>query len=88
MAIAGQMTGAAGAAAPPPLLPTAAWFLGIGGQQQGPFDVAGLQARVRDGSLTRSTLVWKQGMANWSPAETVPELQALFAAAPPPLPTR
>ena len=37
-------------------------------------------------SLTRTTLVWRQGMANWVAAETVPELQPLFAAAPPPLP--
>ena len=42
--------------------------------------------RCRDGSLTRDTLVWKQGMANWVAAETVPELQPLFAAVPPPLP--
>lgn len=85
-AIAGQMVGGATAGSPPPLPVAASWFLGIGGQQQGPFDLSGLQIRVRDGSLTRSTLVWKQGLANWVPAESVPELQALFAAAPPPLP--
>jgi hypothetical protein len=36
--------------------------------------------------LTRETLVWAQGMANWVPAGQVPDLAALFAHAPPPLP--
>jgi membrane protease subunit (stomatin/prohibitin family) len=86
-----QMAGAvsasaASAAVPPPLPSTAGFFIGVGGQQHGPFDLAALGAKARDGSLTRSTLVWKQGMAGWLAAETVPELQSLFAAVPPPLP--
>ena len=52
----------------------------------GPFDMAALAAQVKAGKLTRKTLVWKKGMANWVAAETVPELQALFADVPPPLP--
>ena len=39
-----------------------------------------------DGRVTRETLVWSAGMAEWSAAGGVPELAALFAAAPPPLP--
>jgi hypothetical protein len=30
--------------------------------------------------------VWKNGMANWTAAESVPELAGLFSAVPPPLP--
>jgi hypothetical protein len=41
---------------------------------------------VKTGKLTRTSLVWKTGMANWVAAETVPELQPLFAEVPPPLP--
>jgi hypothetical protein len=72
----------------PPPLPNAAssYFIALNNTQAGPFDMATLGAKVRDGGLTRSTLVWKQGMASWIAAETVPELQALFAAVPPPLP--
>jgi membrane protease subunit (stomatin/prohibitin family) len=84
--MAGQLAGAAQPSAAPPPLPQAGFFLGVGGQQQGPFDAAALAARARDGSLTRTTLVWRQGMPNWVAAETVPELQALFANVPPPLP--
>jgi len=86
--MAGQLAGAAQPSAAPPPLPQAGYFVGVGGQQQGPFDAAALAARVRDGSPTRATLVWRQGMANWVAAETVPDLQPLFAAVPPPLPPR
>lgn len=75
-----------GPGTPPPLPGAPSWFLGTGGAQTGPFDLAALEARVRDGSLTRSTLVWRQGMAEWITAERVPELASLFAAVPPPLP--
>jgi membrane protease subunit (stomatin/prohibitin family) len=89
MAAAMQPGAAAGVPAMPPPLPSAAsFYLGINGQQLGPFDMGTLAAKVRDGSLARSTLVWKQGMAGWLAAEQVPELQGLFTAAPPPLPPR
>ena len=92
MGIANQMTGAmAGGGGspgnPPPLPSAASYFVALNNQQTGPFDMAALQQKLRDGSLTRSTLVWKQGMPGWAAADTVPELQPLFAALPPPLPT-
>ena len=69
---------------PPPL--PGGFFLAVNGAQTGPFDMNTLAAKTRDGSLTRDTLVWRQGMAGWAAAGTVPELQPLFAATPPPLP--
>jgi membrane protease subunit (stomatin/prohibitin family) len=74
------------APAGPPPLPAAEWFVGVDGQQQGPFDVAGLAAQATAGTLTRDTLVWKNGMAGWTAAGQVPELSTAFAAVPPPLP--
>jgi membrane protease subunit (stomatin/prohibitin family) len=83
--VAGAM--AAGAAGGPPPLPTAVQFhVAINGQQAGPFDLAALGEKVRAGQVGRSSLVWKPGMANWTAAEAVPELAAVFAAVPPPLP--
>ena len=38
------------------------------------------------GQLKTDTLVWTQGMAGWAAAGTVPELSAIFAQTPPPLP--
>lgn len=74
------------AAAPPPLPTAVAFHVGIDGATAGPFDMEGLASKVREGKLTRKSLVWKSGMANWVAAETVPELASLFANSPPPLP--
>jgi membrane protease subunit (stomatin/prohibitin family) len=89
VAIGQQMTGAIAGqpgTAPPPLPGAVAFFIAPGGRQEGPFDLAALASKVQAGILTRQTLVWRQGMANWAAAETVPELQQVFASAPPPLP--
>lgn len=95
-AMANQMTGALqpgqqppqqGAPAGPPPVPQAVqFFIAVNGQQQGPFDAAGLQQQVASGALKPDTLVWKQGMANWSKAGEVGEMAGLFNAGPPPLP--
>ncbi len=77
---------AAGAPAGPPPLPDEQWFLGVDGQQQGPFDRSGLAAKVASGQLTGDTLVWKTGMSAWAPASQVGDLGAVLASAPPPLP--
>jgi membrane protease subunit (stomatin/prohibitin family) len=85
--MAGAMAGAAqGSAAPPPLPGAVRFHVAINGQPAGPFDAAGLDAKVRDGTITRTTLVWKPGMSQWAAAESVDELKAIFASAPPPLP--
>jgi len=73
-------------AAPPPLPAEKRYFLAIDGQQAGPFDMSALREHVRNGKLTRDTLVWRQGMAQWSKASDVSDLDDLFGATPPPLP--
>ena len=77
---------AAGAAPPPLPKPQAAFYLEIDGNQAGPFDVATLAQRVAGGQLTRTSLVWKPGMAQWTPAGNVAELAQLLGSVPPPLP--
>ncbi|HEX7240596.1 MAG TPA: SPFH domain-containing protein [Longimicrobiaceae bacterium] len=73
--------------APPPLPQQGAqFFVAVNGQQTGPLTVDALRQRIADGSLTRDSLAWKQGMAQWTPAGDVAELAALFGASPPPLP--
>jgi membrane protease subunit (stomatin/prohibitin family) len=70
-------------AAPPPLVQ---FFTAVNGAQAGPFDLGALAGQVHGGQVTRDTMVWKAGMANWTPAGQVPELSSLFAAPPPPPP--
>jgi membrane protease subunit (stomatin/prohibitin family) len=80
---AAQPTGGA----PPPLPGAGAqWFLGAGGQQSGPFDLAGLRAEAAAGRLTAATLLWRSGMPQWSPAGQVGEVAGVLASTPPPLP--
>jgi membrane protease subunit (stomatin/prohibitin family) len=76
-----------GAATPPPLPGAgAAWYLGVGGRQLGPYDQAGLQAEAAAGRLTPATLVWRAGLPQWTAAGQVAELSTVFAHTPPPLP--
>ncbi|MFE2375868.1 SPFH domain-containing protein [Streptomyces sp. NPDC059398] len=74
------------AAGPPPLPAQEQWFIGVDGAQQGPYDSATLSGLVGAGTLTRATLVWKDGMPGWLPADQVPGVSGLFGSVPPPLP--
>jgi membrane protease subunit (stomatin/prohibitin family) len=73
-------------AGPPPIPQPVQFYAAINGQQAGPFDAAALQQQVQGGQITRQTLVWKQGMSNWTPAGEVSELANLFGSVPPPIP--
>lgn len=73
-------------ATPPPLPSAKSYFAALNGQQAGPFPLDELQRQAQAGQLTRATLVWTQGMAQWTAASEVAELAALFAHLPPPLP--
>jgi membrane protease subunit (stomatin/prohibitin family) len=78
----------AGGATPPPLpaLETVKYYLGIGGEQKGPFSRKIIQEMIRDKTLTKETLVWCKGMTGWEKAASVVELRALLEEEPPPLP--
>ena len=72
---------------PPPLPPREAplpFFVERAGQPEGPLALEEVQTRLRDGRMTRDTLVWQRGMPAWRPAG---EVEALAAAAPPALPS-
>lgn len=66
--------------------PQVQYWVGVNGQQAGPFDWSQLQQLVQQGQLTQQTYVWKQGMANWEFAANVQELLPLFANAMPQMP--
>lgn len=72
----------------PPPVPGAAitFYVAVNGQQQGPYNLQTLQTMIQQGTLTRDTLIWKQGMAAWTKAGDVTEVGSLFGAVPPPLP--
>ena len=64
----------------PPPLPHADWFhVVVGGERRGPLDPAALRQLAREGALTGDTLVWRPGMAAWTPAAGVREVAELLA---------
>ena len=86
--IAGVMTSqqpSSAATPPPPPMPVTYHVL-VNNVQQGPYDLPTLQQMAQNGTLTRDTYVWKNGMPQWTKAGESPELQSLFSAVPPPPP--
>jgi hypothetical protein len=57
------------------------WFYAQGTTQQGPVALNSLIDLLRSGALTGNDLVWRDGMAQWTPAGQVPELAGAFASA-------
>lgn len=69
----------------PPVL-NVQFHIHVNGQNYGPYDMETLKVFAKEGRLSPSTLVWKEGMANWTQASSVAELQQLFAPSMPPMP--
>ena len=81
-AMSGVNPNAQPAAVPPPI-PTISYYVAINGQAQGAFPLEVLKQMQQNGQLTKETLVWKQGMANWEKSGNVEDLQELFVDVPP-----
>lgn len=77
---AGQMT--------PPPIPSQArkFFFVINGQSVGPMEQAEIRQGIAQRIIAADTLAWTEGMAEWKPANSVPELASLFSMTPPPIP--
>ncbi len=60
-----------------------AWHFVKNGQKEGPVETLDLQKMIQSGSLPPTTLVWKQGMAEWVAANTLPDFGATAIVAPP-----
>jgi hypothetical protein len=50
------------------------YHVGRNGQQTGPFSLEQLKAMAASGQLLPTDLVWKEGMAGWEPASTLPDV--------------
>jgi membrane protease subunit (stomatin/prohibitin family) len=89
-AMAGQMgqalSGQGRPAGGPPPIPQTMYFAAVDGQQVGPFDAGALKDQIRSGRVKKDTLVWAEGMAEWTAADKVDAVSKLFGALPPPLP--
>ena len=77
---------APGASATPPPLPTKEFFVGVNGEQSGPYAVNVLGQMIASGQIQKDSLVWCAGMDAWKGAGEVPELSGFFGQTPPPMP--
>ena len=82
--LAGAMTGIGSAAVPPPL-PQSVYYVAVNGQSSGPYDTSTIRNMLANGQITRTSLVWKEGMTGWAPVEAV---DGLISGAMPPIPTK
>lgn len=57
------------------------WFYAKNGEQHGPVEAEDLRSRLKSGELSNGTLVWREGMAQWTPLGEVLELREPVPAA-------
>ena len=82
-----QMPMQQGGAMPPPMPVATLYFYAANGQQAGPVVFDQLKALFANRSVNKDTLVWKQGMVNWTALKDVEELKVFLGSnTPPPLP--
>lgn len=62
------------------------WYLGIGGQQQGPLGTQQILDMIRSGVVTATAYVYGGSVATWTPIMQVPTFASALHAAPPPPP--
>ncbi|OAB80343.1 SPFH domain-containing protein [Cochleicola gelatinilyticus] len=76
-----------GGAMPPPMPVAIQYFYAANGQQAGPVSFEQLRGLFANRTVNKDTLVWKQGMSNWTPISDVEELKGFLGGnTPPPLP--
>src|SRR6187402_2377008 len=69
------------------------WYMAIGGHQVGPVSQDDVITNLRNGTIDGNTLVFTEGLKNWTPLKEVPQLASYLpgaaasrpAAAPPPI---
>lgn len=76
-----------GGAMPPPMPMAVQYFYSANGQQAGPVGMEQLRALFANRTINKDSLVWKQGMQNWTALNEVEELKPFLGGnTPPPLP--
>jgi membrane protease subunit (stomatin/prohibitin family) len=75
-----------GGATPPPVPQGPQYHVAVDGKQTGPFGTDALKQQIQSGAVTKDTLIWSEGMAEWTAAGKVDAVAKLFGTVPPPLP--
>lgn len=80
------LNGAVGGVTPPPL-PNSIYHIALAGGQTQQQDINTIKNGIASGAITKDSLCWKQGMANWTKVSEVQEFIPFFndGQTPPPL---
>lgn len=68
-----------GEPAPPPLPDEAVWFYAHNNERQGPVPEETLRHMLRERAIKGATLVWREGMPDWTAIEKLPEFRGEVA---------
>ncbi|AXT61757.1 SPFH domain-containing protein [Aquimarina sp. AD10] len=72
---------------PPPMPIQVQYFYASNGQQAGPVTMDQLKVLFANRTINKDSLIWKQGMANWTALKDIEELKSFLGGnTPPPLP--
>ncbi len=52
------------------------WYYATNGSQKGPVPLEELKSRIARGEVSPTDLAWREGMPDWMPVSTIPELKA------------
>ena len=76
-----QCMGPSQQATPPQIPVETQYYLVVDNAQAGPFKESELQLMAKNNLSRPETLVWKAGMAKWTPASQVPEINKMLLLA-------
>jgi membrane protease subunit (stomatin/prohibitin family) len=79
-----QLAQTAQSAVLPPVPTPAQYHLFVNGQQYGPYDQQAVTQMLANNSITRDSMVWRQGMSQWTKISELNEFTTAFSAPPPP----
>lgn len=65
---------------------TKEWWYAIQGQKHGPVSKSALQSLLHENKITTQTLVWSEGLTDWTSIEQLEELHDIARTVPPALP--
>jgi len=66
-------------AAPASAAEQGVWHIVVDGEQVGPLTEGEVKDRLSQGKINSDTLVWKDGLGDWTALSAVPELAAIYA---------
>jgi len=63
------------------------YYLAIDNISKGPYTIEQIKSMIKERTISKNTLAWREGMSSWENIVNLKELNRLFSLIPPPLPS-